>query len=161
MCAAQTSDSKEYKVKAIFLFNFAQFMEWPEDSFAHEKAPFVLGILGENLFGTFLKETIINEKIEGHPLVIEHYNEISEVNGCHILFVHTTQVDQMNAMADHLKYQHVLTVGESRDFITKGGVVRFFMKGGKIRLEINVQAAEAAGLVISSKLLGVSQIVKS
>src|SRR5258705_10422484 len=73
--SAQRPATPEYQVKAAFLFNFTQFVEWPPSSFTSAQAPFVIGILGKDPFGTYLEEIISGERINGHPLVIEHYKD--------------------------------------------------------------------------------------
>lgn len=49
----------EYQVKAVFLFNFAQFVTWPSQP---ADAPLVIGILGDDPFGSYLDETVRGEK---------------------------------------------------------------------------------------------------
>src|SRR5580692_3792840 len=71
--AAQTSISKEYQIKAVFLFNFAQFVQWPETNFSGADAPFCIGVLGDDPFDAFLDETVRGETVKGHPLVVRRY----------------------------------------------------------------------------------------
>src|SRR5438874_7448378 len=73
--SAQTAPSKEYQVKAVFLFNFAQFVDWPANAFSGTNAPLVIGVLGEDPFGSFLDETVRGETVNGHPLVVQRYRE--------------------------------------------------------------------------------------
>src|SRR2546430_3260611 len=40
----------EYQLKAVFLFNFAQFVEWPPAALPGDSAPFVIGVLGKDPF---------------------------------------------------------------------------------------------------------------
>ncbi len=47
----------------------------------------------------------------------------------------------------------VMTVGEANDFIDRGGMIRFTFEQDKVRFEINLKAADAAGLKFSSRLL--------
>ena len=63
-------ESKEYQLKAAFLFNFAQFVKWPSDSFPDADAPFYIGILGDDPFGSALEETIQGETIDNHRLTV-------------------------------------------------------------------------------------------
>jgi hypothetical protein len=52
-----------------------------------------------------------------------------------------------------------LTVGETDHFAQQGGVIGFIKREGKVRLEINLEAARQAGLQLSSKLLSVADSV--
>ena len=60
--SAQTTPSPEYQVKAVFLFNFAQFVDWPSKAFPEPQTPLVIGVVGEDPFGPYLDETVRGEK---------------------------------------------------------------------------------------------------
>src|SRR5262249_22306869 len=83
----QAQVSREYQLKAVFLYNFAQFTEWPDGAFADDKAPVVIGVIGTDPFGHALENTIKGETIQNHPFVIEHYRRTDEIKTCHILFI--------------------------------------------------------------------------
>jgi hypothetical protein len=68
--SAEAQVSREYELKAVFLYNFAQFTDWPESAFADEKAPIIIGILGADPFVRALEDTVKGETVRGHPLVI-------------------------------------------------------------------------------------------
>src|ERR1700737_4462728 len=77
-----TETSPEYQVKAVFLFNFAQFVEWPPQSFENPTAPFVIGILGTDPFGEALESAVRGETVEGRNFVIERYHSVTESRHC-------------------------------------------------------------------------------
>src|SRR5690349_14383540 len=77
---SQTTPLPEYKIKAVFLFNFTQFVEWPGNVFNSDDAPFVIGILGKDPFGSYIDNAVADEKMGSHPITIVRYNSISEVN---------------------------------------------------------------------------------
>jgi len=155
--AAQSPASPEYEVKAVFLFNFTQFVQWPANSFPTDQAPLVIGILGEDPFGSYLKETVLGEKANGHAMTIQHYNNVEEIKTCHILFINLpgTNVEQV---VEGLKGRNILTVSDAPDFLRHGGMVRFFTRNNKIQLQINLDPSKEANLVISSKLLRLAEI---
>src|SRR5882724_8451605 len=76
---AKAQVSREYQLKAVFLYNFAQFTDWPESAFADEKSPIVIGVLGSDPFGPALNDTIRDEKVRGRPLVVEHYRRADDI----------------------------------------------------------------------------------
>jgi hypothetical protein len=158
---AQSPDSQERQVKAVFLFNFTQFVDWPPSSFADPQSPMIIGILGDDPFGAYLEQAIQNEKINNHPLVIQHYRTVEEIKACHILFINISGKDKLEEIFDALKGRNILTVGDTRNFIRQGGMIRFFNENDKIRFQVNVEAAKAANLAISSKLLRLAEIVTS
>jgi hypothetical protein len=157
---AQTGISREYQVKAVFLFNFAQFIAWPTNAFADPQTPMTIGVLGDDPFDSFLDETVRGEKVGEHPLVIQHYRRIEDVQGCQILFISRSEDGQTGRILAGLKDKNILTVGDSDGFIKDGGIVRFVMEENKIHFRINLEAAKSANLAISSKLLRLAEIVE-
>lgn len=150
--------SKEYQLKAVFLFNFSQFTEWPDNAFPAGNSPFVIGILGNDPFGNYLSETVSGEKKAGHPIIVKRFQSVKDVSDCDILFVSSSE--KTKEVADGLGNKNILTVGDSNDFATSGGMIQFFTDGGKIRFKINLNNVKNAGLSISSKLLRLAQIVQ-
>lgn len=157
--SAQTGPSREYQVKAVFLFNFAQFVEWPPAAFANANAPIVIGVLGENPFGTYLDETVRDEKVDSRPMEVQRYRRIDEIKTCHVLFISPSEANRLEQILASLKDRSILLVGDGEDFLQRGGMVRLATAQNKIRLIINVDAAKAANLTISSKLLRSANVV--
>lgn len=149
---------KEYQVKAVFLYNFTQFVDWPAASFPEPSTPLVVGVLGNDPFGDYLDEVVRGEKAGGHPIVVERYHRLEEVKNCQVLFVGASELPRIDAILAGLKTHCVLTVGESDAFTRRGGMVGFVTRAGKIHLLINLEAAKAAGLNVSSKLLRISEV---
>jgi hypothetical protein len=52
-----------------------------------------------------------------------------------------------------------LTVGESADFLSLGGMINFVLEEDRVSFEINLEAAERHRLKLSSKLLAVARVV--
>jgi hypothetical protein len=150
----------EYQVKALFLYNFARYVEWPSQSFKAANDPIVICILGQNPFGDALEQATTGNAIAGRPLVVREVSNVQQPVNCHILFVTSSERKRFRAMAANLKGSAVLTVGETPGFTADGGVINFKLQDGKVRFEINVDAAGQERLHISSKLLCLAQIVK-
>jgi hypothetical protein len=151
-----------YQVKAVFLFNFSQFVDWPAASFADGRAPLVIGVLGSDPFGAMLDEIVRGETVNGRPLEVRRYDAVEQIGDpCHILFVGRSQDERLDAVLAALKGRSVLTVGDFEGFARRGGIIRFVTVGNKIRLRVNLAAAQDAKLTISSKLLRPAHIVAS
>jgi hypothetical protein len=132
--AAPQPVSREYQIKAVFLFNFAQFTEWPTNTFTSTNAPIVIGVMGIDPFGRLLDETVHNESINGHRLVVERYRRVERI-------------------LDHLKGKPVLTVGDMDASVGHDVAIRFIEENNKLRIHINTNAVAQAHLTLSSKLL--------
>jgi hypothetical protein len=149
--------SPEYQVKAVFLFNFAQFVDWPPKAFPEPQTPLVIGVLGEDPFGTYLDETVRGEKVKDRPLVVQRYRRVGEIKTCHVLFISRSETDRLEQILASVKGRNILTVGDAEDFALRGGMIQLVTEKNKIRMRINLEAVKAAGLTISSKLLRVAE----
>lgn len=155
---AQTATTREYKIKAAFLFNFTQFVELPGGSFSSPQSPFVIGILGKNPFGSYLEETVAGEMANGHPIVVRYFDNVEDVKASHVLFVNITDPTKLELVIASLEGRNILTVSDAPYFLTKGGMIRFYTKNNKTQLQINLEAVKATNLVVSSKLLRLAEI---
>ena len=156
---ADPSDNKEYQIKAAFMYNFAKFIEWPQDAFPDDSSGISLCILGENPFGSSLYS--IDGKIaEGRRLEVNLYEHLEDIGECHILFISNSRAEELPIILASLKNRSVLTVGDIDNFAENGGIINFITKDNKIRFEINVNAAQRAHLKISSKLANLAKIIR-
>ena len=155
------SASKEYQVKAAFLYNFSQFIEWPAGVLSGSQSPLVIGVLGNDPFGGYLDELVRGERVNNHPLVVRHFHQAAEIRTCHILFVSQSEANQVDQILAHLKGRNILTVSDIDNFAVRGGMIRLVTENNRIRFRINLEAARGANLTISSKLLRAAEIVGS
>jgi hypothetical protein len=149
----QSAPTPEYQVKAVFLFNFAQFVDWPPTAFPDRQTPLVIGILGQDPFGSYLDETVRGERVNNRPLIVRRYHRVEEIQTCHVLFIRRSEADRLDQILASLKYRKILTVADSESAARSSVIIRFVTQQNKIRLRINPEAAKAANLTISSKLL--------
>jgi YfiR/HmsC-like len=150
----------EYRVKAFFLYNFARYVEWPPETFKGPSDPIMICILGHNPFGGALDQATTGKVVEGRPFVIRQVADIERPCNCQILFVNSCDRKRFRTIAAGIKGSGVLTVGEAQGFTADGGVINFTLDDGKVRFDINVEAAGRERLRISSKLLSLAHIVK-
>lgn len=156
---AQAVTASEYQLKAVFLFNFAQFTEWPAAAFTSLETPLIIGVLGDDPFGRMLDDTVQAETIGGRKLAVRRYRRVEEIADCHILFISQSESDRLGAILTALKGRSILTVGDTTGYALRGVMIRFMNDRGRIRLRVNLETTRAAGLVISSKLLRSAEIV--
>jgi hypothetical protein len=151
---------RENKVKAAFLYNFTQFVEWPAEVFSDEQAPFVIGIVGKDSIGGFLSQIVQDEHVNGRSIVLRFYETvIPEVRNSQILFVQKS-FGSIEELMKTVAGKPVLTISDHKDFMRMGGMLRFYVEDGRVRFEINRRAASEAKLVLSPKLLKLATIYK-
>jgi hypothetical protein len=143
--------SDEYRVKAAFLFHFAQLVEWPADAFDGDGSPLVLCTLEDDAFYDELENTVQGKQIGSRTIRVRHVHLAQAARGCNLLFIGRS--DSKNLSLSALRNLPVLTVGETDDFLSSGGMIRFRFEQDKIRFDINGAAADSSHLKISSRLL--------
>ena len=158
--ASAFAAAPEYQLKAVFLFQFSQFVQWPDAAFAQDGAPFGVCVLGKDPFRRYLDEAVRGERVNGRPFAVKRFQHVDEVAGCQILFIEPSSTLSLESALTELQGRSILTVAASRAFAEHGGVIEFATIDNKLRLRINPQAARAANLTISSKLLSLATLVE-
>jgi hypothetical protein len=159
--AAVAAPVSEFQLKSVFLFNFAQFVEWPAGAQPSGSAPFVIAVVGKDPFGSTLDEIVHGESVNGHPLSIERYQDAADIRGCQILFIPAAEIVHLNDILIALKGRSVLTVTDAEGTVPRGVIIALVKRDNRIRLRIDLQAARASNLTISSKLLRPAEIVEA
>jgi hypothetical protein len=157
---AQAEPSREYQVKAAFLFNFLQFVTWPEADCAGGDGPFVIGVLGVDPFGATLDQLVSGETMQNRPVVVERYDDVRDVGRCQMLFVSSSEADRLDAIFSAIAGRRVLTVGETPGFAETRGVIALGVSENRVRFEINAGVASGENLSISSRLLRLADVVR-
>jgi len=157
MAAAQPNGPSEYDVKAAFLFNFAKFVEWPADALPAD-GTFVIGVAGADPFQRALRD-LEGASVAGRRLVVRRWTRLEEAPACQILFISASEEERLPAILQRIGGRPILTVGDADGFAARGVMINFRTREQKIRFEINLASAEAAGLKLSSQLLKLATLV--
>lgn len=151
----------EYRVKAVFLFNFARFVDWPAVTFVSASAPFALCVYGDDPFGPDLDAVVNGESIAGRPMVVRRLHEPQDVSGCQIVFIADSADRELESVLAALGHRATLTVSDLEGAAQRGAMIRMMTVGGHVRLRINIDAVRAAHLTMSSNLLRAAEVVGS
>jgi YfiR/HmsC-like len=156
---AQDSITAEYRLKASFLTTFPSFIDWPAKVFPSAQAPFLVCVLGDYRFGTMLAEVARTTSPQGRRVEVRWVRRDEEARNCQILFVSESEVKRYAQVLRIAQGQSILTVGETSDFLGAGGMLSFVFESGSLQFEINLAAANAAHLRVSSRLLALARRV--
>src|SRR5271156_5258354 len=132
---AQSTD-EEYRVKAAFIFHFAQLVDWPPETRTGAAKP-------------------VGDRI----LRVRHLKQGDDVQACHVLFLGKAESKRSPTLLANLHNAPILTVGESPGFLGAGGMICFVLVDNNVRFGINLDAAASAKLKIGSRLLVLAQTV--
>lgn len=157
--SSDPSESSEYLIKAGFIYNFAQLVQWPSGAFSQPDSPIVIGIFGTDPFGGAIDRVIENKKLDGRSLVVKRLKRGSSIRDCNILFVSSSEAAHLDEIIQSAKGMPILTIGETPGFAVRGGIINLTLEGNKVRFEVNIEAAKQANLNISSRLLALARIV--
>ena len=146
----------EYQVKAAFLLNFANFVQWPLGALSDDT--FIIGILGQDPFGNYT-ETLKGKTVKGRRVVIKRYDDPEDAREAAILFISASEKRSLPRILKTIKGNSILTVGDSKDFGRSGVMINLLLLRKRVGFEINLAAAQRDGLQISSNLLKLAQEV--
>ena len=159
LCIAHAVAQKldEYQVKAAFVCNFANFVEWPAGTFHAPHDPFTICVLGKNPFGQSLANLALGKSVDGRPFSVNEIADTAQMRPCQIAFISSSERLRFRSILETLRDSSVLTVGDTPDFIAEGGMIGLRLDGGRIRMQINAQAAKLRNLRISAHLLSLAE----
>jgi hypothetical protein len=159
--AQQDGLPDEYTIKAVFLYNFGRYVEWPKKTFAGQSDPFVIAVVGQDPFGAVLDTIAAKKTIQGRRIVVRRFARADDYRPpCHILFVSSSlSSEEQAALLRKTEAAPVLVVGETPGFAERGAAANFFNEGNRIRFELNVNTARRAQLRMDAKLLSLGKPV--
>lgn len=148
----------EYSVKAAYLVRFTRYIEWPAGTFADPAEPIVIGVLGQNPFGSVLQKTVDGMKSQGREIRVRQFTNPAEAAGCHVVFIGRGQERDESAWLQLLRGRPVVTVTDSAEGLARGAVLSLFVEeksvGARVVFGASLPAARAAGVQLSSLMLG-------
>lgn len=158
--AAQDVMDREYAIKAAYLYQFSNYVEWPAQEFESSSEPFVIGVFRQNPFGTNLERIASKKDVKGRRIEVRVIRTAADARDCHILFVPVTvpAADQLAVLRETVRHP-VLVVGEADDFVTRGGNVQFYLEGNKVRFAFGADSIKRDDLKVSSKLMTLAKII--
>jgi len=145
--AAQSNDRVAVlSLKAAFLFNFARFIEWPGDGHnADNNKRFFCFYHADDLAQVFAEITE-GAWLGKRQVMIRRLADQDDVSQCDLLFSGDVVPPLMNSVG-------LLTVGDGQEFTEGGGIIGLVRRRKNLRFMVNLEAAEAAKLIVSSQLL--------
>lgn len=154
---AQLKD-REQETKALYIFNFTRFIEWPDETFREPASPVIIGVIGDPNIYKHVETVIKKEKISHRPIIIQHYVSPEQIKSCHFLYIGISDPDLVKSILDNKLYGSAITISDEPNFLRWGGAIRFYKEQEKLRFEINKESSKKSNVKISSKLLNLAKI---
>jgi hypothetical protein len=155
---AEESEFSEYEVKAGFMYNFPKFIEWPLDTFSDASKAITLCVFGTDPFGKALS-AIDNRTVQTRRLEIKYTGRSKDLKTCNILFISSSEKDNLSLILETVKGAPTLTIGDTKGFAQQGVMINFIIEQNRVGFEINTESARRAKFTISSKLLKLAKTI--
>ncbi len=149
----------ETEVKAVYVYNFASFVSWPENSTGAATSPFQICSLGENPVTELLSQVVEGEKVNGRPMEFRFIDSSADAAHCQILFLAIRDQLLIAQTLQAVQTLPVLTVGEQAGFAQQGGHIELSLRGSRIHPIINRQSVDRSKLRISAKLYRLATVL--
>ncbi len=154
--ASNTAGNTQDLIRAAMVYNFCKFVQWPSDD---QPDHLVLGVMSDG-FEVPDFSSIDGKSVQDLPLEVRNISTRKELAGCNLLFISQNQTMPLQDAFAESRNESILTISEIDDFCTQGGIIQMVPRRGKMRFFINRQAADDAGLTLSSQLLKMAKIVE-
>jgi hypothetical protein len=160
------AETKSYELKAVFLFNFLDFLQWPDASYTALGNQARICVVGDAEVGKALTYIGQKKKARGmYALEVLSVNRVGELGqslyNCHVLYMDQRQRGDMALTLSALSQRPVLTVSDLPGFADKAGGIEFITKDNKLGLRINRLMVKQAQLSVSPHLLTLSEVIDS
>ncbi|MFA5506969.1 MAG: YfiR family protein [Vulcanimicrobiota bacterium] len=141
--------SREYQLKAAFIYNFIKFVEWPSTPDTIK-----VGILGTDPFAGELNK-LESKKVGNRSIQVTQLKSLADARHCQVVF--TSDAAQAKKLVAELAGEPVLTVSDAAGFSEQGGCITLMSSRNRIRFAINTKTLKDSRLKASSKLLGLAE----
>jgi hypothetical protein len=159
--AADNHAPLERAVKAAFVYKFLAYVDWPAHAFESPGAPLVVGMLGADAIAADLAQAVAGRTVGDHAIQVRRLREGDPTSGLHVLFVGRTEAQRLPAIARAVQGQPTLIIAESPGALQAGAAINLVIAtDGRVRFEVALDAAERAGLRLSSRMLALAQTVR-
>ncbi len=153
---ATSRSERTNALKVGVMRHIVQATLFPDGTFSSPDAPLIFAVVGTDPFGSVLDETFRRALYRGRPIEFRRFANLESIMPCHVLFVPSSERKDLEALLELVSGLGVLTLGETADFVTRGGMINVRRKGRNIGYEVNQLAARNEGIAFSSKLLALA-----
>ncbi len=159
VCADGDDLSREYRIKAAYLYNLGKFITWPDEEEMPKEAPITLCVYGHNPFNGYL-EKLQERRIRGRAIAVRHVGESDTFQGCQMLFISQFNTTKPKLLGAPPPYPPILTISDDQDFLDQGGTISLVTVNNNVQLDINLTRAKQTGFSVSANLLEIAHRIQ-
>lgn len=143
------TQAQNEKFKALFMYNFTKYVEWPASL---KSGNFVIGVLGNSTISEELKVIAGKQKVGGQTIVVKVCSSVSDVEGCHMLYIPSNKSESLSEVTAKFGGKPLLIVTDKEGLASRGACINFVLDGSKLRYEISKSNIDTKGLGANSSL---------
>jgi hypothetical protein len=143
-------NAQNEKFKALFIYNFLKYIEWPE---SYKSGDIVIGVMGSSSIIKELETIAGSQKVGNQNLKIKSFTSVDDITNCHLLFIPASKGSSLPQIISKVAGYNILLVSDTKGGIQLGTGINFIMDGDKLKFEINKGHIERKGLKVGGALL--------
>ncbi|MFW6248779.1 MAG: YfiR family protein [Bacteroidota bacterium] len=150
---------EKFRVQAMFVYNFARMTAWPQ---SYQSGDFVIGVYGSTPVYKEMSDLSSMRSVGNQPVTIKQFDNVADLEDCHILFIAPNQSRQVEEITNTLKRNniHALVITEGRNTLAKGSVINFIIENDRPRYELSLANAQKMGLTLGAEISRLASSVK-
>lgn len=144
------ANAQDDKFKALFIYNFTKYMEWPE---AKRSGDFKIGVLGNSPITNELKAFTAKKSVGQQKIVVEEILAIADCPKYHIIFVPARSSSNVSEVTQIVANKGVLVVTDKPGMAEALSGINFVKDDGQQTFEISVKHIHEQGVNAGKSLL--------
>ncbi len=153
----QSEKINEQTAKALFVYNFTKYIEWPVEK---REAKFIIGIYGHSDILSELMNFTYGKMVDNKPIEVQLIKSEEHISSCNILYVPQSYSTEVKEIAEKTKNKGVLIITEKNGDCTKGSSINIIKKNNKLAFELSENSIKQSGLKVSEQLLNLAIVLK-
>ena len=154
--AAKQNFDTNAKMKAVFVYNFTRYIDWPEE---YKQGNFVIGLLGETSITSELNKVAATKKAVNQTIEIKKFSSLNDISECHILYVSSKNSGDLASAIQKTKGRSTLVITEKEGLAAKGAGISFKVIANRQKFELNKGNIEKRKMTVGSALLSLAIVV--
>jgi hypothetical protein len=148
--APHVSHAQSEKFKALFMYNFTKYIEWPASV---RQGDFIIAVFGNSPMTKELEFIAAKQKVGAQNIIVKTFNSVNEIDFCHILFVPASKSSTLTQIVEKVAGKSILIITDKEGMANQGSGINYVKDGDRIKYELNKKSIEKRGLVVNSSLV--------
>lgn len=149
-----TLAADEATVKAAYIYNFAKFIQWPDE----QRPTLRMCVIGTEAVGKTLSG-LIGKSVRNMQIAVRHAVTLEDIPQCDLVFVTLGHAPALGRIRQLVAGYPIVVVSEGTDVLPSGAMLALILSNDKVVFEVDLTAARQLGLQISGKLLQLARKV--